>query len=78
MMFYILSEMFEPLFVCTPVGDLVLGKKIYRSFPISLYNKVTLVDWVDLDMFDFDVIFGMDSLHACYVSIDCRTHVVNF
>ncbi len=29
-------------------------------------------------MVDFDVILGMDWLHACYASIDCRTRVVKF
>ena len=29
-------------------------------------------------MLDFDVIFGMDWLHACFASIDCRTRVVRF
>ncbi|WMV08733.1 hypothetical protein MTR67_002118 [Solanum verrucosum] len=41
-------------------------------------NRVTLVDLVELDMLDFDVILGMDWLHSCYASIDCRTHVVMF
>ena len=26
----------------------------------------------------FDVILGMDCLHACYTSIDCRNQVVKF
>ena len=38
-----------------------------------LPNKVTLVDFVEFDMFDFDIILGMDWLHACFASIDCRT-----
>ena len=29
-------------------------------------------------MLDFDIIFGMDWLHACFESIDCRTRVVRF
>ncbi|WMV57917.1 hypothetical protein MTR67_051302 [Solanum verrucosum] len=32
----------------------------------------------ELDMLDFDVILRMDWLHSCYISIDCRTHVVKF
>ncbi|KAH0709388.1 hypothetical protein KY284_010815 [Solanum tuberosum] len=32
----------------------------------------------ELDMLDFDVILGMDWLHACFASIDCRTQVVKF
>ena len=29
-------------------------------------------------MLEVDVILGMDWLHACYASIDCRTRVVTF
>jgi len=32
----------------------------------------TMADLVELDMVDFDVILGMDWLHACYASVDCR------
>ena len=41
-------------------------------------NRVTSVELVELDMFDFDVILCMDRLHACFASIDCRTRVVKF
>ena len=34
-----------------------------------LPNKVTLVDFVEFDMFDFDIILGMDWLHASFASI---------
>lgn len=37
-----------------------------------------MANLVELDMVDFDVILGMDCLHACYASIDCRTRVVRF
>ena len=29
-------------------------------------------------MLDFDIILGMDWLHACFASIDCRKRVVRF
>ena len=41
-------------------------------------NRVTLVDLVELDMFEFGIILRKDWLHACFVSIDCRTKVVKF
>ena len=43
-----------------------------------LPNRVSYVDLVELDMLDFDVILGMDWLHACFASIDCRTRLVMF
>ena len=29
-------------------------------------------------MLDFDVILGMNCIHACFASIDCRTRIVKF
>ncbi|KAH0639227.1 hypothetical protein KY285_035813 [Solanum tuberosum] len=39
-------------------------------------SRATLVDLVELEMLHFDVILGMDWLHACFASIDCRTPIV--
>ena len=41
-------------------------------------NRVTHVEQVKLDMFDFDVILCMDWLHTCFAFIVCRTMVVKF
>ena len=43
-----------------------------------LPNRVNHVELVELYMVDFDVIYGMDWLHACLSSINCRTTVVKF
>ncbi|XP_015167771.1 uncharacterized protein [Solanum tuberosum] len=64
----------EPFSMSTPVCDSVIAKGVYRGCPISLSNRVTLVDLVELDMLDFDVILGMD----CFASIDYKTRVVKF
>ncbi|WMV55223.1 hypothetical protein MTR67_048608 [Solanum verrucosum] len=55
-----------------------MNTMVYGKYPIFLSHRVTLVDLVELDMLDFDVIFGMDWLHSCYASIDYRTRVVKF
>uniref|UniRef100_M1DFL9 Retrotransposon protein n=1 Tax=Solanum tuberosum TaxID=4113 RepID=M1DFL9_SOLTU len=68
----------EPFCVSTPVGDSILTERLYRDYPISINLKSTVADLIELDMVDFDVILGMDCLHACYASIDCRTRVVKF
>ena len=39
---------------------------------------VTLVNLVELNMLEFDFILGIDWLHVCFASIDCRTRVVKF
>ena len=43
-----------------------------------LPSRVSFVDVVELYMLEFDIIFGMDWLHACFALIDCRTRVVKF
>ena len=68
----------EPFIVSTPMGELVVAKRVYRNCPIMLTNRVSYVDLVELDMLDFDIILGMDWLHTCFESIDCRTRVVRF
>ena len=54
------NELLEPFYVSTLVGDFVVGKRVYRKCLVSLAHRVTLVDLVELDMFDFDAILGMD------------------
>ena len=46
----------EPFMVTTPVGESVVVKRVYRNCPIMLPNRVTHVEFVELDMVDFDVI----------------------
>ena len=55
-----------------------LKKECKKNYPIMLPNRVSYVDLIELAMFDFDVILGMDWLNACFASIDCRTRVVKF
>ena len=63
----------EPFSVSTPVGDSVVVNKVYNGCPISYYNRVTVVDLIELDMIDFYIILGIDLLHSIFSSIDCRT-----
>ena len=48
----------KPFSVTTPVVDSVVAKRVFRSFPISFHNTITLVDLIELDMVEFDVILG--------------------
>ena len=43
-----------------------------------LPNRVTIFDLVELERFDFDIIFGMDWPHDCFAFIDCRKRVIKF
>ena len=59
--FDVLPNVFiEPFSFTTLVGDSIVARRVFRSCPISLTNRVTWVDLVEFDMVDFDVILGMD------------------
>ena len=60
------------------MGESVVAKRVYRNCPIMLPNRVSYVELVELYILDFDVLLGMDWLHGCFASIDCRTRVVKF
>ena len=50
----------EPFIVSTPMGESVVSKRVYKNCLLKLPNRVSYVDLVELDMFDFDILFGMD------------------
>uniref|UniRef100_M0ZKD2 Gag-pol polyprotein n=1 Tax=Solanum tuberosum TaxID=4113 RepID=M0ZKD2_SOLTU len=57
MRFYVLPDvLLEPFSVSTPIGNSIVAKRVYRKCLVSLSNRVTLVDLVELDMLDFDII----------------------
>ena len=73
-----LETLSEPFSVSTPVGDPVITRRLYKNCPVSVSDKVTLADLVELEMVDFDVVLRMDWLHSCYALVDCRTRIVRF
>lgn len=60
------------------MGDPMVNQRVYRGCMVSIGGRETLVDLIKLDMVDFDIILGMDWLHLCYASIECRTHSIIF
>lgn len=60
------------------MGNSMIAKRVYNRCPVMHPNRVILIDLVGLDMFGLDIILGMDFLHACFASLDCRTTVVKF
>ena len=72
------ETLWEPFSVLTLVGDQVISRRVYRNCPVTVSQKVTSADLVELEMVDFDVILGMDWLHSCYASVDYRTRIVHF
>ena len=68
----------EHFLVCTPMGEPVVAKRVYRGCSVMIPNRVTLFDLVELEMFDFYIILGMYWHHDCFASLDFRTRVGSF
>ena len=49
-----------------------------EKYSVTVSQKFTSTDLIDLEMIDFDVILGMYWLHSCYTIVDCRTRIVHF
>ena len=64
--------------VSTPVVHPARARRVYKNCPVTISQKVTSANLVELEIVDFDVILGMDWLHFCYASVDCRTRIVCF
>ena len=75
---FIPKQLSETFGVSSPFGESILGERTYGYYIISINQTSIISDLVELDMIDFDVIIGMEWLHACYASIDCRTRVFKF
>ena len=75
---FIREQLSEPLTVSTPISKSILAERVYCDCPIFVSYKSAMTDLIGLDVVDFDVILGMNYLHAYYSSIDFRTRVMKF
>ena len=67
-----------PFSVSTPISDPVIARRVYRNFPLTLSQKDTSADLVELEIVDFDFILSIYWLNLCYGSVYCRTSIVRF
>ena len=58
------------LFVATPMGDSLVCNSILKSCVIQIKDREMLADLILMDMYDYDVILGMDWLAAYHASVD--------
>lgn len=50
----------EPFEVYTPIGELVVARRVYSKFPMFILHKVVPCNLVELTMVNVDVILGMN------------------
>jgi hypothetical protein len=57
--------------VDTPSGHVMCTNKVYKSCNVLVSGRELEANLVLLDMYEFDIILGMDWLSTFHASIDC-------
>ena len=71
-------QLLYPYSVSIHLGESILVRRVYRYCTISIYHNDTIADLVSIDIVDVYFVLVMDSVHACYASVECRAGVVTF
>ena len=58
------------LSVATPMGDSLVCNSMLKSCVIQIEDREMLADLILMDMYDYDIILGMDGLAAYHASVD--------
>ncbi|KAL5559637.1 hypothetical protein UlMin_035848 [Ulmus minor] len=61
-----------------PSGDVLVSTHWLRAIPIQMSDRELYVDLIILNMYDYDVILGMDFLSKYNATIECRYQRVTF
>ena len=61
-----------------PSGDVLVSTHWLRAIPIQMSDRELYVDLIILNMYDYDVILGMDFLSKYNATIECRYRRVTF
>ena len=59
------------LSVAKPIGDSLVCNSMLKSCVIQIKDREMLADLILMDMYDYDVILGMDWLVAYHAIVDC-------
>ncbi|KAL5541879.1 hypothetical protein UlMin_009589 [Ulmus minor] len=74
-----MKEVFARTFrTSLPSGDVLVSTQWLRAIPVLVANRELYVDMIILNMYDYDVILGMDFLSKYNVTIECRYRRVFF
>nr|GFC60356.1 reverse transcriptase domain-containing protein [Tanacetum cinerariifolium] len=66
------------LCISTPMQDSVRITHVYRNLSLQFDDKIRAINALPLDMYEFDLILGMDWLTEHHATIDCRSYRVIF
>ena len=73
-----LASFKNKLVVTTPLGEQILCTSIFKGCEILVEGIVLKANLISLEMYDFDVILGMDWLFNHHASMDCFTKKIVF
>ena len=68
----------SPFLTVTPTGDVYKSLLWVKDVPVKVGKYVLYANLIEIEMYDFDVILGMDWLNTHYAMIDCRKKRVRF
>ena len=66
------------LAIGTPLGESIEVRFLYSRCVVEIGEKALSVDLIELAVFDFDIILGIDWLSENCASIDCNDKCVRF
>ena len=64
--------------ISTPMKDSQMTELVYKNYKLRVGDRDLSADLILLNMFDFDVILGMDWLAANHVVLDCYAKTITF
>ena len=73
-----LAHLKNKLVVTTSLGEQILRTSIFKGCEILIEDVVLKANLIPLEMYDFDVILGMDWLSTHRASMDCFTKNIVF
>ena len=65
------KELIEPLYVSTPLKNITIANIIFKNCIIQIGKRELAADVIQLNMYDFDIILGMNWLSLYHAHIDC-------
>ena len=67
-----------PLTIRTPLEECIEVRFVHPRCVVEIGKRVLSVDSIELSVFDFDIILGMDWLSENYVFIECNDKCIRF
>ena len=68
----------SPFITITPAEDVYKSMSLFKNIPIKIGEFILYANLIEIEMYNFDVVLGMDWLTTHFSMIDCRRKYVRF